>query len=258
MNKYYKSLSEDISVVTIRTIKDKLYDLDINEDYQQIASILGSLKLKNQIEILQDAIVISHQKNISVNDKIYTKKIFKFYQDFLIDNKKFSGRYDYRSASLIVKEIYDDPSVTIIGHVLEKEPKCYIDGKWLTCIYDLLSRRKTKMKDFKNNDYIIGYIDKTKHGKMVFKLQYTDPRLIKSKDKRRATKGFICIQHNNKNELLQIANKLGIKDLSSKNTIKDICVHLEKKLRDKEQSERDKGKKSDIKWFYEYIELINK
>lgn len=258
MNKFYKSLSEDVIVVTIRDIKSRLCDLDIKNDYQMIATILGSLSLENQIEILQDAIVLSQKPKINLDCKLYTRKIFKFYQDYLIDNKKFSGRYDYRSASLIVKEIYDDPNVKVIGHILGKEPKCYIDGKWLNCIYDLFSRRKDKNKDYENNDYIIGYIDKTKHGKMVFKLQYTNPSLIKSKDKRRATKGFICIQHNNKKELLRIANKLGVKGMTNKNTIKDICMELEGKLRENEINERVKGKKSNKKWFYEYIEILNK
>ena len=93
---------------------------------------------------------------------------------------------------------------------------------------------------------------------MVFKLQYTDPSLIKSKDKRRATKGFICIQHNNKNELLRIADKLEVKGLNTKNTIKDICTELEAKLRENEINERKKGKKSKKKWFYEYIEVLSK
>lgn len=258
INKFYKSLAEDVVVVTIRDIKSRLYDLDIDKDYQMIATILGSLSLENQIEILQDAIALSQKQKISLDDKFYTRKIFKFYQDYLIDNKKFSGRYDYRSAGLIVKEIYEDPNVKIIGHILGKEPKCYIDGKWFNCIYDLFSRRKDKKKDYENNDYIIGYIDKTKHGKMVFKLQYTDPSLIKSKDKRRATKGFICIQHNNKNELLRIADKLGVHGLNNKNTIKEICMELESKLRENEIKERKKGKKSNKKWFYEYIEVLSK
>jgi len=256
MNKWYKSLAEDVVVMTIRDIKGKLYNLHIEHDYQIIATTLGSLSLENQIEILQDSIVISQKSKISVDEKLYTRKIFKFYQDYLIDNKKFSGRYDYRLAHVIVQEVYEDPNVKIIGHILGKEPKCLIDSKWLTCIYDLFSRRKKQ--DYKNNNYIVGYIDKTKHGKMVFKLQYTDPSLIKSKDKRRATKGFICIQHNNKKELLRIAEQLKVENVNNKDTIKEICVKLESKLRENEIGERKKGNKSDKKWFYEYIEVLSK
>lgn len=253
ITKYYKPKIKVTKEMTINEIKNKITETD---DSVYICKLLGSLPLATQILILENAIELSYQ-SLNEKDKEYTKRIFRFYRSYLIDNKKFKGTYDYRFSRKIVSDLYNDNNVQIIGHILTKEPKCYINKKWISCIYELYSTsRKKTVRSYIDNDYIIGYIDKTKHGKMVFKLRYTNPENIKSKDKRRIYKGFICSQHNNKKEILAIAKNLGIDNLTIKSTIQKICCSIEEKLRKNEIAERAKPN-SKIKWFYEYIEIMN-
>lgn len=256
IRKYYEPKVKRTREMTIADVKNKIATMDV-ENFYKISQLIGNLPLQTQIILLENAIEISHH-NPDDEQKSYTKKIFRFFKDFLIDNKKFKGTYDYRFSHSIVDDIYVDKTVQIIGHMLTPEPRCYINDKWITCIYELFGRtRKEATKKFKDNQFIIGYIDKTKHGKMVFKLRYTHPESILSKDRRRMFKGFICNQHSNKKELLDIAEKLDIKGFTKKTTIQHICTNIEEKLRHNEVNERN-NPKSKIKWFYEYIELINR
>ena len=148
-------------------------------------------------------------------------------------------------------------NIKIRGHTLKKTPKCYLGGKWMECLHEIFSsslgstKGKADIKDYKYNDIIIGYIYKTRNGKMVFKLKYTKRE---DDDKRKIYKGFVCNQHNNKNELLNISSLLKIKGLSNKNTIDDICTKIELRLRKNENDER--LKKSNVKWFFEYVEIL--
>jgi len=258
IKKYYSSIDEIQKKMDYIEVKNKIMDIPIHK-YSLISKLIGKLNFNNQLMLLENAIEISQysSKKISKKNKEYTRKIFRFFQNYLIDNSKFSGRYDYKRSREIVDEIYDDPHRKIIGHVLTPDPRCYIGGKWIACIYELFGKsRRDVIKKYKNNNFIIGYVDKTKHGKMVFKLKYTNPDVIMSKDKRRIFKGFICNQHSNKKELLNIASELGIDKLDKKSTIYHICSNIETKLRENEINERHN--KSNVKWFYEYIELVNR
>jgi hypothetical protein len=253
IKKYYSSIDRFATKINYIDIKNKIKQISIS-NYSLISKLIGKLNMKNQVAILENAIEISNSSDkLSNDDKMYTRKIFRFFEGFLIDNSKYSGRYNYKRSSQIVDELYDNPNIKIVGHLLFNDPKCYIAGKWISCIYELFGKtRKNTIKKYKNNNFIIGYIDKTKHGKMVFKLKYTKPNKILSKDKRQKYKGFICNQHSNKKELLKIGELLKINDFNIKSTINNICDKIEMKLRENEIEERNK--KSNIKWFYEYIE----
>lgn len=227
------------------TIKNRINKYSISE-FEKISKIIGNLSIHEQQKLLENAIIISNSPNITQDEKDYTLKIFKFFDKFIIDNKKFKGTYDYKKSDNIYLE-----QNKIIGHTLTKHPRCYIRNNWIDCLYEILSK-KTDIRRYKYNNYIVGYIDKTKKGNIVFKLRYTTQFI--SPDKRRSLKGFVCSQHGDKNELIDIANHLGLDTSKIKNTIDDLCDNIEIKLRKNEINEQNKG--SNIKWFIEYIELL--
>ena len=248
----YFARSSDKRVLSIQEIKRKLQTMN---NPAEIASLIGKLKLGIQQKLLEAAITDSGDNKLSQNEKNVIAKILGFFENFLIDNDKFLGKYNYSLPSDIVKSLYKANSkIKIIGHFLTPYPKCYINNKWIECENEIMIESPEKIK-YEDNDYIIGYINKTKGGQMVFKLKYTSTNPnIKSIDKRKINKGFICGQHGNKNELVEIAEKLGVKAKIEKNTIANICWTIENKLRENEIKERKKN--SNIKWFYEYIEIL--
>jgi hypothetical protein len=88
------------------------------------------------------------------------------------------------------------------------------------------------------------------------KLQYSDKSRKAILDKRKKLKGFICKQHNNKDELYNIAKNIGSEITENKRmTVDKICDIIEERLREREVEERQK--KTGIKWFYEYFEKQN-
>ena len=140
-----------------------------------------------------------------------------------------------------------DSSILPIGHILGEVPRMYmppqtteddkslkIENNW-TNVPEYLNRLRF---DYKENDIIIGYYEKSSWGIEVrFKLRkpiqfikiYTDTRRIESRS--------VCTSIK-KHELYQICEKLGIKD--SCVGIKDICNVIRVKLIENEIHERQK------------------
>lgn len=205
-------------------IINKINQLD---DYSRVIS---HLSLNHQQEVLEEGIINNN------------KKILNFFKPFLLTNEMLneSGYISSLSSSESLKE------KKYIGHILAKRPRCLIDEHtWGTCSKDV--RRIPDVKRVKENDIIIGFMDKHKN-KMIFKLRPAQPK--QKLDRRKIQKGFVCSQSSNKNEIVKIAKSLNI-SINDEFSIKEMCKRIEDELRKREL--RDKGK---VKWFYEFIELI--
>ena len=220
-----------------------------------IAKYLSSLPLNYQITLIEYAIELHNKSTIPKNENIVVKKIFTFYANALIDSSKFEGILSYIPMSKIVKSIIENKAgkSKIVGHYLGNSPVCFIKNKWGDCYYELISRQQKEKNILEVNDYIFGYIDRLQNDQFGLKLQYSDKSRKAILDKRKKLKGFVCKQHNNKDELIEIANNIGAQiNKNKKMTVEILCDAIEERLRTKELEARKN--KTGVKWFYEYFE----
>lgn len=144
-----------------------------------------------------------------------------------------------------------DASILPVGHILAEVPRMYepvssIEETW-TNNPEYLGRLKF---EYKENDIIIGYYEKSKTGiEVKFKLRKPIQFIKIHTDTRMIERGSVCTSIK-KPELSQLCEKLGIKD--SCIGIKDVCNVVRVKLIENEIEERRKG--TNIKWFYHLIE----
>jgi hypothetical protein len=111
------------------------------------------------------------------------------------------------------------------------------------------------------NDIIIGYYEKNMTGIDVkFKIRPPVQKITIHSDSRMIERGAAC-QTRKKDELVELAGKLGLKDLGS--TVTEICQSIKLELMDREMHERRKvqhmapatrKKYKQIRWFYLHFE----
>ena len=247
------SLRAYLEARRIKTEDEKLTKEDLMDklvaasDMAKVGKVLGKLSLKMQQRLLEDAILSDTVSKITRSkltreQRDFNKKVLEFYKDYLISNKQledtsFASTDTFSTGSAMRSEDL------IVGHLLGKRPRCLTDTGWENCVKDFTKQRKIA----RENDIIIGFIDKDRTNKLVFKLRPSiDPR--KFIDRRKIPRGFVCSQSSNKKLILEIAQKLGISQ--EKASIQGLCDKIEVNLRRREL--RDKGK---TKWFYEYLEV---
>lgn len=117
----------------------------------------------------------------------------------------------------------------------------------------------------RENDLIIGYYEKNPVGIDVkFKLRQPIQKIEKFEDSRMIERGSACTTKK-KEELIEIAKLLGIKDLNDENSIRIICNNIKLELMYREMKERRKWKhlsekqkinNKRIKWFYLHFEAM--
>jgi hypothetical protein len=183
-------------------------------------------------------------------------KVLKNYKAILINKDQYDDNSDYSKEFSLVEDTSSTSGSAgatkniIVGHFLLDVPRCYDSGIWQNC--DSSVKYKVRKYKEKENNIIIGFMDKDAHGRMVFKLRNVMKPGEIITDKRRMRKGFQCGQVNDKSMLLDICNKLGIK-VERNLKINYICVLIEDELRRKQKISRERGQ--GIRWFYEYIDL---
>lgn len=209
---YINSINE-IKKFDLDTVLEKI---EVSPNYSKLISDLSEI---NKVILLEYGIY----NNV--------KKILHFFSDFLLTDS------DLESAGYNTS----DSNLDYIGHTYIGKPRCIINGTWSDCV-----KRYKDISKIPENDLVIGFMDKIKN-KIVFKIREQEGK--KNIDKRKVKKGFVCSSSSNKSDIVNIAKKLGIKNLEK--NIQFLCNQIEEELRSREL--KDKGK---VKWFYEYIELL--
>lgn len=147
----------------------------------------------------------------------------------------------------VPKIVKADPTLLPVGHFMHSIPKFYRPDKGWFESPEYIQQRQ----DFKENDKIIGYYEKSSTGlRIKFKIRSPLQHIEKHQDTRLIEKGSICTS-NSKQELYEIAEKLGIK-LDDKINVPNLCNEIESKLLTNELIERKN--KTNIKWFYSFWE----
>jgi superfamily II DNA or RNA helicase len=256
INKFIEELLIEESNKYVFNIDEIISKLK-NKNYVELSFTLSKLNLRSKIKILERSIRKYIKKKISELDF----NILKYFKSYLIDENQIINSLnnintDIYFDSLSMNKI--DKNKKFIGHFLDQIAKIY--NKKTDKFIDITSdffKRKSKIK-YRDNDYIIGFIDKDKNGDIQFKLKYSSKNNSLLIDKRKFKRGFVCRYTNNKKELLNIAIKLGIKKIEKlteiqKNKIKilDLCKLLEKDLREKQLYSDEK--KLGVRWFNDYI-----
>ena len=236
----------------VKTEEERMTKEDITDkiiaavDVAKVGRILGKLSMKMQQRLLEDAI-LSETVSRTTKTKLesgqaeYNKKVLEFYKDYLVTNKQLEDSGFASSDTFSTESVQIDD--LIVGHLLGKRPRCLTDTGWENCVKDFTKRRKIA----KENNIIIGFIDKDRTNKLVFKLRPPiDPRQFI--DRRKIPRGFVCSQSSNKKLIQKIVEKLGLQ--KERGSIQVLCDKIEVELRRREI--KNKGKS---KWFYEYLEV---
>ena len=249
-----------------------------------ISKILSDLTLEQQQELLEDMLRI-YQTMRTIKNTDYVFKILRHYKDFLITKEQYNDDSDYTITTdndILRPSSPDEDTITttttltphtakkkkFIGHILSQVPRCMVSStstKFSQC--RSISVPYLKHRKEKENDIIIGYIERNQHNKMVFKLRYPEKGAVY--DKRKEKRGFVCAQMNNKEELLTIAKRLGITsatsgksgksamdDADAERKIVDICTLIQLNLRERQY--RSRKKKEGIRYFYEYLDILRR
>jgi hypothetical protein len=138
-----------------------------------------------------------------------------------------------------------------IGHFLDETAKLYDIKKGWFIAYDY---NYSGNKNVIENDIVIGFYDKSETGiDLKFKLRPPVHR-VKTKDlARKEEKGKVC-DFNVREDLVEIANKLGL-DIDDETIKSDICYAIKNKLIQNENKELCKCISNRIKWFYRHFEV---
>lgn len=241
-----KMYIEDISIIR-KKMKDK--------NYIDTSIIISKVGILGKIQLLEDAI-----KNY-IEDKINNIDfhILKYFKRYLIDEKQIKTSLNNLNTDVYFNSISMnkiDKNKKFIGHFLSPVAKIYDSkDKIFKDITSDFIKRKTK-RTYRENDFIIGFMDKDKKGELQFKIRYSGKESDLDDDKRKKKRGFVCRYTNNKKELINISLKLGIKEVYDKRSRRKIkicklCELLEKDLREK-QLFSDKNNLG-VRWFYDYI-----
>ena len=187
----------------------------------------------------------SESQSTSYNDNQF---YFNFYNqavtevtDYLTKRKKTSQKYNLKIFDYLLP----------IGHVYDEKIKFYHPMKYW---FNKLDYNKLNI-DFKENNIIIGYLEKTKLGfDIAFKLRKPiSNNSNKKKDLRNIETGLNCL-NKDKNDLIQLCKKLNINLDKIKLRKNTLCNLIKNELIYRELEERKKM--STIKYFYFYWELL--
>lgn len=193
-------------------------DTDMNYNYNNLVT-----SLENEYDTLnnQNSLKFSHYKK-AINET----------NSFLSNKNKKLKVFDY---------------LLPIGHIFNKVLKFYNPkGFW----FNKLKYNKINLK-FKDNDSIVGYLEKTNIGfDIIFKLKMNNTNK-KSKDQRTVQTGLNCLNID-KPDLYNICKKLKIDISKIKNRKGTICDLIKFELIRLELEERKKN--SNIRYFYFYWE----
>jgi hypothetical protein len=155
--------------------------------------------------------------------------------------KLFAGR---RKKSKVINKV--SAMYLPIGHFISKFPKLY-----QPTTHEFIEDPQYKQLDenFKENDFIIGFDDRSATGVHIrFKLRQPIQNIKKHKDTRTIERGVVC-KSKSKTDLRKISKQLDvILDEQEKYSVDDLCNLVRSKLIRLELKERIK--KSKIKWFY--------
>jgi hypothetical protein len=244
--------SKDITNIVIEYNEEKgkspdiagiLKTLDSTVDTDQFILELSTLSFNIRIALVEKSIIEYLHTKKKIEPVYY--RILRYFKNYLIDENMLStdlnnSNHDDYFTSLTFSEI--DPKKKFIGHFVDSIPRIY-NGKAFEQSPDFFNKKKSKT--LKNNDFIIGYMDKTKSGDIVFKLKYTQQDSIH--DRRMISRGFVCDQINDKSVIYKIMDKLGIERTAKEEKIETYCEMIHKDLINKQLADK-KG----IRWFSDY------
>jgi len=165
------------------------------------------------------------------------------YESSLVSTlSKFAKKIQNAPTGGIIKV---DPGTLPVGHMLRGVPHFYIpDSGWFS------SPEYGSEKEWKENDIIIGYGDRSKTGVHVrFKLRKPIHKMKKVDDVRQQQRGTICSSIN-KTRLFKIAKEIGMD--TKKISATKLCDEIKARLLYLDLEER--RKKTNIKWFYNFYE----
>jgi hypothetical protein len=197
---------------------------------------------------------LSRSLGQSVNQAVSTKDLAESLAltAKLINNRQKQGngkkptnnKYAKQKEVPIVKA---DPNQLPIGHFISSVPRFYLPEKEWYESTDYVQQ----LQEFKENDILIGYYEKSQNGLNVkFKIRPPLQKIQHHKDSRLVEKGSVC-SSNNKADLIEIAKQLKI-PIPPKVIVPHLCEEIEVKLQMNEIEER--RKKTNIKWFYSFWE----
>jgi hypothetical protein len=232
------------STYSINNLHEIDEQLSLISKRSEVAKVLSEYNKALQTQALETAIEQLYfdkhvQKNRIFSDENMMKILSHFNSFLITDNKLADSEENYNS------ENTPDTAKKIIGHYFNNKVSCFYNNKWQKCKSSIDYHSAKQMEDA---DYIVGYMDKSKLGKIVFKLKFTKDQ---QKDRRKNNKGFVCTQINNKNLLITIAKNIGIKENLISVNINKICDIIEIVLREKQEAEMKKEKPK--RYFYDYL-----
>jgi hypothetical protein len=251
---------------------------------ESVSRLLGRQQQAVQISVLETEITKYIKANVKRSIKLKSKesRLNKFvlghYKNYLITKEtiKPTTKRDY-TQSLSVSGSLDSKQSHrllsgLIGHLLGNKPRRYnFDRQEFETFYadqddDKSGSNAVKYKEAK----IVGFIDRMRSGNFVFKLRpgLDRTRGVSQEDKRFLHRGFICNQSSQKDEIIKIADQLGIDyttDVSSKQNRKNqskvklskLCKNIELELR-RLQTKANKRPDNNgyyTRWFYDYLDL---
>ncbi len=202
------------------TVSDDTLNEEMNYNYNNLVN-----SLENEYENLKSKNTLQFS---------YYKKAIAESNNFLSNKNKRLKVFDY---------------LLCVGHIFNKEFRFYNPkGFW----FNKLKYSKINLK-FKDNENIIGYLEKTNIGFDInFKLKINNS-VKKMKDRRKEISGLNCLNID-KPDLYNICKKLKIDISKIKNRKTTICDLIKFELIRLELEERKKN--SNIRYFYFYWEKM--
>ena len=203
---------------------------------------------KSQIEVSKEKEIL-YDKIIDLFDQfliiIYVEDLIK-YKDTA---KKISNTYiiNNKNPSKQTSKLNLD---TPIGYIAKNSIHIYDKPNWI----EVSKISMNRYKSYNENEDIIGFFEISDDEKVLFKLrksiQLLQKDIKKSNkiiDSRLVERGIAC-ETRSKKELINLANKLNIKNTQDISRIKKLCNDIQKKLLSLEIKERQKD--SRIKYVY--------
>jgi hypothetical protein len=189
----------------------------------------------NKIMWIPPEIKNRYKENLSDSLKLLNKSSIK---------KKNTTKNTTKNTKDIIRT---DAEKLPIGHFLKNIPRFYRpDLNWHDVPDYVISA-----KEYKENDLIVGYHEKSAGGfKISFKLRTPIHKIVRYEDVRKIEKGSICSTYS-KSFLIELLKNLG--DTADKtHNVPTLCQRIESRLLYNELQERKKGTR--IKWFYSFWE----
>lgn len=273
---YAQSQAErrEVQNFNIKKLRNQLRRRDRPE---QVSRLLGKLPVSVQVSVLENVIKMMLRKStIPRSDRDLVNKVLLNYQSYLIRKQDLvsSTRRDYTMTSTISTTTSDMANVNwklnykqfknknvIVGHLLDTNPKCYSisTDSWQQCKVFANETKTTldKLRNANENDVIIGFVDKSKSGRLMFKMRLPSNSNKIIQDKRKISRGFSCVQNNDKKQIVEIARSLGLKTRSgsgNKLPVESVCYSIEMELRRRQTLSNKKN--SSVRWFYDYVDML--